>query len=477
MKTNQELRSRYQFTIFLLGLNILLSLVQGAVEALAGYRFYLFSPFFEPWLILLTVVATLLQLLLLWYFWRNNYILIAITFGLTFIGNLAYTGLIFLALFNSELQQFMPTAIVILIGLGALFSLSLFVSKTREKRWLFWAGIIGLPIHLIVLGLQLWVMQTGTEEAFQIYTNSMPWLIVLLALLLVFYILHFKEELGTLTDTSNATPSKRYMATRMVLSLLSVVAVLIVLRAAASEYSWEKGKVNRASRMVGDFMAKTYINTENDTLKYRLLLPKNYDNTRKYPLVVNLHNGGGVGNDNLIQLDATNTAQLLATDEYREKYPAILFLPQSTTQAGFGGMNRGEGNAKLVFEAMEQLEQVYNIDTNRRYLIGMSVGGYGTWHFMGLHPEKFAAGVPICGGGDPVTAEKMTAIPIWAFHGKRDKAVPVHLTQDMITAIRAAGGTPKYTELSAGHLIWDEVKNTSGLWEWMFAQQKTNSLP
>lgn len=475
MKTNLNPRNLFQFAIFLCGLNIVLSLVQVAVEALAGYRFYLFSPYFEPWFVLCTLVATLLQLLLLWYFYRNNYTLTAIAFGLTFVGSLTYTILSYTAFFDTEVRDFQPGTFVFLISLGILYSVCLFTTKTRQKRWLFWAGVIGLPIHLLLLGLQLWAMNVETEEAYHIYSNSMPWLIVLLALLFVFYIPHFKAELEVL-DIDNATPSMLFTGARTVLSVLSILAVFIVLRAAASEYGWEKGKVNRASKMAGDFMAKTYINAQNDTLKYRLLLPKNYDSATKYPLVVNLHNGGGVGSDNLIQLDATNTAQLLATAAYREKYPAILFLPQSPTQAGFGGMNRGEGNAKLVFEAIEQLEQVYRIDTNRRYLIGMSVGGYGTWHFMGLHPEKFAAGVPICGGGDPVMAEKMTNIPIWAFHGVRDKAVPVHLTQDMITAIRAAGGTPKYTEFSAGHLIWDEVKDTPGLWDWIFAQKKTDSL-
>jgi len=69
-------------------------------------------------------------------------------------------------------------------------------------------------------------------------------------------------------------------------------------------------------------------------------------------------------------------------------------------------------------------------------------------------------------------ASNMIDIPIWAFHGAHDKAVPVDLTRNMIKAIENAGGSPKYTEFSAGHLIWGKVVDTPGVIEWLFAQKK-----
>ena len=85
----------------------------------------------------------------------------------------------------------------------------------------------------------------------------------------------------------------------------------------------------------------------------------------------------------------------------------------------------------------------------------------------------FAAGIPVCGGADPRLAPKVASIPVWAFHGEEDTAVPVRFSRDMISAMEAAGGDPKYTEFAdAGHNIWEQVKATPGLLEWMFAQKK-----
>jgi predicted peptidase len=130
------------------------------------------------------------------------------------------------------------------------------------------------------------------------------------------------------------------------------------------------------------------------------------------------------------------------------------------------------GITGLIFDAMDSLDEEYNIDDKRRYVVGMSLGGYGSWYLIGAKPEKFAAAIPVSGGGNPAMASKMTDIPIWAFHGAYDKAVPVDLTRNMIEAIEDAGGNPKYTEFSAGHLIWGKVRDTPGVVDWLFAQKK-----
>ena len=475
MKMNFDHRNVYNFAIFIVGLQIVVSLVQIIVESLAGFRFYLFSPYFEPWFILMNIISIILHLILIWYFHVKKYRIALLTLTATFIATLAYTLLVYMALADRELWNLVPMAFIMLVSVGSIYSVSLFISGTRHKRWLFWAGIVGFSFELILILLQLWALNTSIETISLTIIKLTPWVLVLLSLTLTFYILHFKNELDLFENKDNPRPSKLFTGLQLGLGVISTLAIILVLNSSFSEYYWEKSKVARSILLVGGFEARTYVNHQNDTLRYRLLLPKDYDSSKKYPLVVNLHDGGGVGKDNLIHLQATSTAQLLSTDENREKYPAIIFLPQSPSNSGFGGVIPNDaGVSQLIFEAMDYLEQEYSIDDKRCYVIGMSLGGYGSWHFIGVKPEKFAAAIPICGGGDPVLASKMTNIPIWAFHGKDDKAVPVDLTRNMIKAIREAGGSPKYTEFSAGHLIWEKIKNTPDFLDWLFAQKRSD---
>ena len=89
-------------------------------------------------------------------------------------------------------------------------------------------------------------------------------------------------------------------------------------------------------------------------------------------------------------------------------------------------------------------------------------------------PDLFAAVVPICGGGDPRSAARLINTPIWAIHGDADEIIPVDETRAMITAIRAAGGQPHYTELpNVGHDSWTQTyRDPDGVLKWMFEQRK-----
>jgi predicted peptidase len=88
----------------------------------------------------------------------------------------------------------------------------------------------------------------------------------------------------------------------------------------------------------------------------------------------------------------------------------------------------------------------------------------------------FAAAIPVCGGGDPQLAHRITDVSVWAFHGALDRNVPVSGSRDMIEAIKKAGGNPKYTEFSdKAHNIWHEVTQTPRVWDWLFEQRKDSS--
>jgi predicted peptidase len=102
------------------------------------------------------------------------------------------------------------------------------------------------------------------------------------------------------------------------------------------------------------------------------------------------------------------------------------------------------------------------------------MGGFGTWDALQRWPEKFAAAVPICGGGDPAYAEAMKAIPIYIFHGLQDGIVMPSRSIQMYDALGEAGNEDAilvtYPEL--GHGCWDEAFLTPGLFKWLFGEKK-----
>jgi len=125
---------------------------------------------------------------------------------------------------------------------------------------------------------------------------------------------------------------------------------------------------------------------------------------------------------------------------------------------------------------MAMLESVLNdepIDQDRVYLTGISMGGFGTWDLAARKPERFAAILPICGGGDERVAGHLTALPTWCFHGDADTAVPVARSRSMIAAVRAAGGRPVYSELpGVGHDSWTPAYRDPFVLDWLFTQRR-----
>jgi len=100
------------------------------------------------------------------------------------------------------------------------------------------------------------------------------------------------------------------------------------------------------------------------------------------------------------------------------------------------------------------------------------MGGYGTWDAVQRYPGRFAAAVPICGGGDVQGAEAMKNTPIWAFHGDKDHAVPVDRSRQMVEALKKVDGNIQYTEYpGAGHGIWNTVFATEEMIELLFSQK------
>ncbi len=124
---------------------------------------------------------------------------------------------------------------------------------------------------------------------------------------------------------------------------------------------------------------------------------------------------------------------------------------------------------------MDRLIEQYPIDTNRIYVSGLSMGGFGTFDLLARKPEKFAAAIPICGGGDPLFTEKYQHLPMKIFHGADDEVVPSSLSIEMYEALLEAGAkNVEYIEFpGVGHDAWTPAYAREGLLEWMYSQNKS----
>jgi len=201
-------------------------------------------------------------------------------------------------------------------------------------------------------------------------------------------------------------------------------------------------------------------------VKYVLFVPPGYDPEKAYPVVLFLHGAGESGTDGKKQA----TVGLGKVVKKKEKdFPAIVIFPQS--QKGGWGANSAEGKRALAI--LDEVCKEYKTDAKRIYLTGLSMGGFGTWSIAAAHPERWAAIVPVCGGGSPASAEKFKDLPCWAFHGDMDTTVKADKSREMIEALKKAGGTPKYTEYpGVGHNSWDKAYGTEELYDWLFKQAR-----
>lgn len=219
-----------------------------------------------------------------------------------------------------------------------------------------------------------------------------------------------------------------------------------------------------------------------DTVRYRLMSPARVVPGQTYPLVIFLHGGGERGDDNEMQLKYL--PEVLARPENRERYPCFVVAPQCPVGRQWIEVPYGEiesrpiatsGTAlRMLKAACDDVLRTEPIDDARIYLTGISMGGFGCWYLAAFQAEQTAALAPICGGGDEAGAAALKDLPTWAVHGADDDIVPVARSRNMVAAIRAAGGSPMYTELpGVGHDSWTPAYEPSfGLLDWMFEQHR-----
>lgn len=126
---------------------------------------------------------------------------------------------------------------------------------------------------------------------------------------------------------------------------------------------------------------------------------------------------------------------------------------------------------------LDEVTAAYRADTDRIYVTGLSMGGFGTWSLGIAYPDRFAALAPICGGNNPQQVSLLKQVPVWVFHGAKDTVVPLSQSEAMVEALREAGGDVKLTVYpEAGHDSWTETYNNDELYEWLL-QHSLRSRP
>ncbi|MDA0350310.1 MAG: alpha/beta hydrolase-fold protein [Verrucomicrobia bacterium] len=256
-------------------------------------------------------------------------------------------------------------------------------------------------------------------------------------------------------------------------------------------------------------------------MPYRFLLPENYNPKKKYPLILNLHGRGGIGDDNETQM--RNWTEVFADKAWRKKYPCIVVAPQSWDSwsvfnernpelsaeeiASFGPawQKRFEsgryttdvtstGSLSMAFLLVDKISRDFSVDKKRIYVMGHSMGGAGSWNALWEAPERFAAAIPTAGGLPPWKDKtRFKDVPIWTFHGDVDPTVPFSFSQEIFDSMKAAGGNLKFTVLKdvkhnasdyafyykgdeaekgfITHTSSDRCDPTPDVWDWLFRQK------
>ena len=215
-------------------------------------------------------------------------------------------------------------------------------------------------------------------------------------------------------------------------------------------------------------MVRNYMNikiNKFENFEYITRYPNGYKDGEKYPVIIFLHGAGSRGNDINVLI---NNPYFTAVNKYPD-FPFITVAPQCSVNTWF---DMFEQFKKFVLKIATE---VY-ADKTRIYLIGVSMGGYGTWQLAMSLPEIFAAIVPICGGGMYWNAGRLINLPVWAFHGGKDNTVLTEESVKMVDAVNKCGGKAKLTIYPEnGHNAWTDTYSNPEVFNWLLSNTSKNS--
>ncbi|HEY2581136.1 MAG TPA: dienelactone hydrolase family protein [Mucilaginibacter sp.] len=460
-------KNLYIFLNIFLGLAAASVLWQGIIRFQLGAEMITLDSF-VAWFLTVIITHAIGSVLLLKYYYYRKYWSAFYTAIIATIANLCFYAIFYVALVSRELTNYYMPAQVVSLCAGIVYAVSLIFSVTGKKFWLKLAGFFMLVIGLVLVSTIIWYMSSKTIRVSNISEKIAQWTSLAAGLIPVLLIMHFRGELKELKTENVDKPAPKLLES--IFGFVAISALLftitfgvLITSESYSKLYWKIFNAEKAQQLVKLSGVRSFTGSKGGTLRYLLIKPLNYNPQKKYPLVVSLPYGGY----------EASAAEFLSTDAYRKEYPAFLFVPYCPDGAGWGGIPNYPTIDTLVYDAISSLDKEPGIDVKRRYITGLSRGGYGTWHFICARPDMFAAAVPVAGGGDPKLAASIINVPVWAFHGRLDKNVPVSGSRDMIAAIKKAGGNPRYTEYpDEGHNIWEQASITPGLWDWVFAQKR-----
>jgi predicted peptidase len=204
-------------------------------------------------------------------------------------------------------------------------------------------------------------------------------------------------------------------------------------------------------------------------LDYLLYIPEEVPTSgKKWPLMLFLHGAGERGDD--LEVVKRNGPPMLVAKG--AAFPFMIASPQCPKDISWSN----PGKIIALNALVDELVATYPIDESRIYLTGLSMGGFGTWSLAATYPERFAAIAPICGGGNRMEARRLVDMPIWVFHGAKDKVVPMSMSQDMVDALKKKGSNVKFTIYpETGHNSWVEAYNNPELYDWLLSHTKNGN--
>ena len=196
---------------------------------------------------------------------------------------------------------------------------------------------------------------------------------------------------------------------------------------------------------------------------YLLYLPEGYeDNEQSWPLVLFLH-GAGERGDDLNRVRQWGPPKLV---EEGKQFPFILVSPQCPEKEWWSS----DFQATVLGGLLDAVIAKHRVDKDRVYVTGLSMGGYGAWRLAADYPERIAAIVPICGGGEPESAPRMKDVPVWAFHGTEDQVVKPEESEAMVNALNTCGGDARITLYpETHHNAWTATYANPEVYKWLLS--------
>ncbi len=220
-----------------------------------------------------------------------------------------------------------------------------------------------------------------------------------------------------------------------------------------------------------------YLFCEDSELNYLITFPKGYDPKKKYPAIVFLHSMAERGND-LEKLIKNKEGQGNGLSKYAldNKLTRFITISPLCPDGTYWSFLTNKLNTLLG-----NITKNTSIDLKRIYLTGVSMGGMGTWSFAMDYPDWFAAMAPMSGGiyapfmSDNI--QKIQNIPIWIYHDKFDKEIPIEKTAGILKKLKDAKSNVNITIYDKGeHYLNNTVFEEGSLFDW-FLKHRKSSIP